>query len=249
MNKTLLLNCVALSLVSNITCAAHPEVKLSGKQYGVILGESRVIYPLNSKGVSISVNNPQDYPVLIQARVLNENKTGTAPFIVTPPLFRLDSTQQSSLRIVQTETNFPNDKESLQWLCVKGIPPKNDDLWAGSAGGASAEVGISLQIAIDNCIKMMLRPNGLKGNPSQFSGDIEWMVDRGKLTASNPTPYYMNLGKIKFGGKEVSPHFIPPKGKWTFDIPRGAGNQGSVAWQVINDQGGLGQEYSKKITF
>lgn len=51
-------------------------------------------------------------------------------FIITPPLFRLDALQSSRLRIVKTEGAFPIDRESLQWICVKAIPPKYEDKWA-----------------------------------------------------------------------------------------------------------------------
>ena len=244
------LSCVAFGVIGFAVNAANSDVTFSGKQYGVVLGESRVIYPLDSVGVVVSVNNPQEYPVLIQARVFDEDKSLTAPFVVTPPLFRLDAKQRSSLRVTQTGGTFPRDKESLQWLCVKGIPPKEGDLWVGdkeSKKNADYDVGVSLQIAIDNCIKMMLRPSELKGNPSQFAGELNWKVDGQKLIAENPTPFYMNLGKISFGGKNISPHFVPPKEKWTFELPKGLSGQNSVSWQVINDQGGMGPTYSKNV--
>ncbi|EJD5910125.1 MULTISPECIES: fimbria/pilus periplasmic chaperone [Enterobacteriaceae] len=250
--KLQILNCVALGLIAFTVNAAPSDVTVSGKQYGVILGGSRVIYPLDSNGVVVSVDNPQDYPVLIQTRVFDENKSEAAPFVVTPPLFRLDAKQRSSLRLTQTGGSFSRDKESLQWLCVKGIPPKEDDLWVGDKGkekSPGSGVGISLQIAIDNCIKIMVRPNELKGNPSQFAGDLVWKIDGQKLVAENLTPFYMNLGKVTFSGKEVLPHFVPPKSKWMFDLPKGTSGQGHVSWQIINDQGGLSQTYSKNVIF
>ncbi|NPE97657.1 Dr fimbrial biogenesis chaperone DraB, partial [Escherichia coli] len=69
----------------------------------------------------------QDYPMLVQSEVLSEDQKSPAPFVVTPPLFRLDGQQSSRLRIVRTGGEFPSDRESLQWICVKGIPPKEDD--------------------------------------------------------------------------------------------------------------------------
>ena len=244
--------CFALSFISAVVNASSSNMAISSKQYGVTLGGSRVIYPLDANGVMVSVNNPQEYPVLIQARVLNENKSGEGtPFVVTPPLFRLDSKQQSSLRITQTGGSYPHDKESLLWLCVKGIPPKDSDLWAEnheSKKSSVADVGVSLRIAIDNCIKFMVRPNELKGNPSQFAGELKWKIEGHKLIAENPTPFYMNLGKITFDGKDLQPHYIPPKDKWSFELPKVSSSKNGVTWQVINDQGGLGAEYNKDLT-
>ncbi|NJZ74395.1 fimbria/pilus periplasmic chaperone [Escherichia coli] len=243
---------VALGFITSTVSAAPSNISVSGKQYGVTLGESRVIYPLDSAGVMVSVNNPQEYPVLIQTRVLDEEKSAKAPFVVTPPLFRLDAKQRSSLRVTQTGGSFPHDKESLQWLCVKGIPPKDGDLWADgkkNEKNVDSSVGISLQIAIDNCIKLMVRPSELKGNPSQFAGELSWKVEGQKLIAENPTPFYMNLGKITFGGKDLPPHFVPPKAKWSFELPKGLSGQKDVSWQVINDQGGLSQTYSNNVIY
>ena len=151
--------CIALTLITFSINSFASDINISGEQYGVILGASRIVYPLDSVGTTIMVNNPQDYPVLIQSRVLDKDKSADAPFVITPPLFRLDAKQQSALRVVQTGGNFPRDKESLLWLCVKGIPPKSDDLWAKDNGQKSSEssVGVTLQIAIDNCIKLMVR--------------------------------------------------------------------------------------------
>lgn len=243
---------IAISLISSVANAASSNMKIFGKEYGINLDESRIIYPLDSAGVVISVNNPQEYPVLVQSKVLNENKSGAANFVVTPPLFRLDSKQRSSLRITQTGGSYPHDKESLQWLCVKGIPPKDDDLWMKdneNKKSIDSGVGISLQIAIDNCIKLMVRPNELKGDPSQFAGELTWKVEDQKLIAENSTPFYMNLGKVVFGGEEIPPHLIPPKAKWYFELPKGASRNKGVSWQVINDQGGLSRMYSKNVTF
>ncbi len=45
-----------------------------------------------------------------------------APFLITPPLFRLDAKQENVLRIIRTGGNLPADRESLFWLNIKSIP-------------------------------------------------------------------------------------------------------------------------------
>ena len=51
-----------------------------------------------------------------------------APFIITPPLYRLDKDQQNVERIVLAGA-LPQDKESLYWLNIKAIPaaPRKDN--------------------------------------------------------------------------------------------------------------------------
>ncbi|TQS58375.1 molecular chaperone, partial [Salmonella enterica subsp. enterica serovar Typhimurium] len=90
---------------------------------GVGTGATRVVYPSGSKHVTLSVNNTADHPFLVESVVLDESMQQEAPFIITPPLFRLDGGQRNTLRIMRTGGHFPADRESINWICVKPIPP------------------------------------------------------------------------------------------------------------------------------
>lgn len=41
------------------------------------------------------------------------------PFIITPPLFKLDPDKNNVLRIVNIEDTLPKDRESVYWINVK----------------------------------------------------------------------------------------------------------------------------------
>ncbi|WP_251268238.1 fimbria/pilus periplasmic chaperone, partial [Enterobacter hormaechei] len=56
-----------------------------------------------------------------------ENNKSRVPFIVTPPLFRLDPEQQNVLRIYYIGGTLPTDRESVFWLNVKSIAPTKQD--------------------------------------------------------------------------------------------------------------------------
>ncbi|EJD2112444.1 fimbria/pilus periplasmic chaperone [Salmonella enterica] len=89
---------------------------------GVLLGASRVIYPgNNSRGVTLTVSNQVSHPFLVKSMVLDESRQHGAPFIVTPPLFRLDGGQRNTLTITRTGGRFPADREALnaEW-CLYG---------------------------------------------------------------------------------------------------------------------------------
>jgi len=107
--------CLAASLLGSIQFAWA----------GVVVGGTRVIYDSAKKEATISVNNPEKTaPYLIQSWVENATATDTSkpPFLITPPLFRLDASQENVLRIVRTGGQLPDNRESLYWLNIKSIP-------------------------------------------------------------------------------------------------------------------------------
>ena len=70
---------------------------------GVIIGGTRVIFDGAKKEASINVNNPDSTPYLIQSWVdMPQDEANKAPFVITPPLYRLESGQQNVERIVLT---------------------------------------------------------------------------------------------------------------------------------------------------
>ena len=82
---------------------------------GVEIGGTRLVYDGNSKQASISVNNPDNRPFLIQSWV-NKSENGDdndETFITTPPLFRLEPHTQNSVRVVLSNNQLPQDKESV----------------------------------------------------------------------------------------------------------------------------------------
>lgn len=91
---------------------------------GVVVGGTRVIYDGNKKEASVAVNNPDTTPYLIQSWIDTQNKgsdAGKIPFIITPPLYRLEGGQKNVERIVLTGA-LPQNQESLYWLNIKAIP-------------------------------------------------------------------------------------------------------------------------------
>ncbi|HDG9776721.1 TPA: fimbria/pilus periplasmic chaperone [Raoultella planticola] len=230
--------------------AAEPSKKIdvATQSFAVKLGMKRVVYAPDSNGVALSVENPQDYPMLVKSQVFDEDRTTQASFVVTPPLFRLDGKQQSRLRIVRTGGVFAPQQETLKWLCVTGIPPKADDIWAqgGTPEKKPEKVSLNVQLSISTCIKLLIRPSFIKGESSERAGDITWIRNGNKLIANNPSPFYMSLTSLRVGGKAVNElEYIAPSGTHTFDLPKGAGDQ--VEWKVMNDYGGDSKAYTAPL--
>lgn len=203
---------------------------------GVSIGGTRVLFDGAKKEVSLNVNNPDANPYLIQSWVdtLDGSKQAV-PFVITPPLFRLDGQQKNMLRIVKTGT-VPDSQESMYWLSIKSIP---------STAGKSQEN--TLQIAVRTRIKLIYRPDSLKeSSPEQQTEKLIWARNGDKLSVKNPTAYYMNFGEIAIGGKKLGKvTWVAPNATATFTLPVNSG--GKLTWQVLNDFGSPGKIHAVQV--
>ncbi|EKM3981588.1 fimbria/pilus periplasmic chaperone [Salmonella enterica] len=235
--RAVCLACISYSALASAADAGNVGVRSSG----VTLGAARVIYPLNGNGVSLSVTNPQDIPVLVKSSVLDETMKKEAPFIITPPLFRLDGGQRNSLNITRTGGDYPADRESINWICVQGIPPEPDSVWGGDEkqGSDKKKVSTSVQLIIGSCIRMFVRPESLSGNPVSVADKVSWKVTGKTLTAVNPTPFYMSVSSLTFNGAKLkmARSYIPPFAEEKIALPSGAAAKGTLKWEVIGDYG------------
>jgi P pilus assembly chaperone PapD len=229
---------------------AKPKIDTQTQSFAVKLNATRVIYDPASNGSTITISNPQDYPILVQSKVVAEDKSKPAPFVVTPPLFRLDAQQQSRLRIVRTGGEVIQDRETLQWLCVSGIPPKNDDAWAKDKDGKSqapaTTTTLNVQVSVSNCIKLFMRPSSIKGQSSDVASSLVWASKAGQLNVNNPTPFYMNLNMVSVGDVKLTKvEYVPPFSSINLPLPKGA--SGEVQWKVVNDYGGESSLYKASL--
>lgn len=203
---------------------------------GINIGATRVIFNGNEKDESISISNNDSIPYLVQSWVQSISETGIkgdAPFMVTPPLFRLDGGKRNVLRIIRTGGNMPEDRESLYWLDVKSIPSTNPD-----------DKSNKLKIAIKAEFKLIYRPTALKKVPEKVTDQLKWSRNGNTLTVNNPTPYYMNFGDISIGGSKLkAPRYAPPFGTAQYKLPSGA--SGPITWSIINDFGGTGPTHKQ----
>lgn len=204
---------------------------------GITIGGTRVVYPENKKESSIGIANPDNLDYLVQSWVETEDKAREkAPFLITPPLFRLDAKQDNVLRIIRTGGNLPRDRESLFWLNIKSIP-----------SSARNENTNTLQIAIKTRIKLLYRPTSITGKPEDVTTQLSWHVQGNQLIVENPTPFYMNFQEIKLDGKKVyKTTYAAPKSETHFTTP-GNITAHSVSWKIINDYGGISQSYTAQI--
>ncbi len=211
-----------------MTTAAHA---------GVIIEGTRLIYQGDKKEASLGISNPDNLDYLVQSWVEStDHARDKTPFLITPPLFRLDGKQDNVLRVVRTGGNLPSDRESLYWLNIKTIP-----------SSAHEESSNTLQIAIKTRIKLIYRPAAIAGKPDEVADKLRWHKEGNSLVVSNPTPFYMNFQEVTLGGKKVNNvTWVAPDSDAHFAVPGGI-TGGSVSWKIINDYGAVSHAWSASL--
>lgn len=96
----------------------------------IVISGTRIVYPASSKDVIVNLDNRGNKPLLVQTW-LDDGRDGVdpqelkLPFVITPPVSRIDPQKGQSLRIKYMGSALPQDRESLFWFNVLEIPPKS----------------------------------------------------------------------------------------------------------------------------
>lgn len=201
----------------------------------IVTGGTRVIFDGSRQAASLSVENSDKVTNLVQSWISPAEGSALKKesMIITPPLFRLEAGKKASIRIVRSGMPVPEDRESLLWLNVKGIPATDDN----------AEGKNIMQIAINSKIKLIYRPAALKGQtPENSAQKIRWKSAGNGLQVNNPTPFYMNFSRVEINHHALSgQYFVAPFS--TLNIAEGnIPAHGKVTWSLINDYGVKGQD-------
>lgn len=211
----------------------------------VVIGGTRVVYPAQDKEVTLKFMNEGERAALVQVWLDDGDDqstpdTASAPFVVAPPVFRLDNGKQQTVRIMYTGAAPQADRETLYWLNMLEIPPK--------VGGSNANI---LQFAFRTRIKVFHRPANLPGEPVLAHQKVRWSLKSGAgglvLRADNPTPFHVNFANVGLwaGGKEQGSKgggMVAPFASAEFpmeDMAARPAGEVKGAITVINDFGAL----------
>ena len=213
----------------------------------VLIAGTRVVFPAQEGEVTVRLTNDNSQPALVEAWIDDGDANSTpdkanVPFLITPPLFRMEAQKDQSLRIISTPAHLPADRESLFWLNVLEIPPK-------PTGPQFAGKNI-LQFAIRSRLKFFYRPANLVGDANKAPEQVTWkVVADGQgyaLEAHNPTPFHITFVKLSLtvDGKSyiADTGMVDPLGTLRLKIKEltvlpAAGS--AVACDIVNDFGAL----------
>ncbi|WP_082745096.1 MULTISPECIES: fimbria/pilus periplasmic chaperone [Burkholderia] len=211
----------------------------------IVITGTRVVYPESSREVNVRLTNVEQSPVLVQAWIDDGNAGASpneikVPFVLMPPVFRVEPKKGQTLRVMYTGDDLPKDRESVYWLNVLEIPPKPTE---------AADQNL-LQLAFRTRIKLFFRPSALEdGNAAQAREQLTWKVvrnDKGVsvLRAENRSPYYISISQatVKSGDRSVrlDPGMVAPFGSREFvskqDISRLSAHA-EISYKLLNDYG------------
>ncbi|WP_371917599.1 molecular chaperone [Pseudomonas sp. Irchel 3H3] len=208
---------------------------------------TRVVYEADQKEISVKLNNNGTQPALTQSWIDTGSVESTptsskAPFLLSPPVARIDPAKGQTLRVMFTGAPLIQDKESVFWLNVLEIPPKPQ-----GAGDVN-----TLQMAFRSRIKLFYRPTGLVGTASEAMEQVQWQLvsaSNGQglaLQAFNPSAFHVSLIELDVVvGAQRAPSedgMIAPGETRQFLLPtlkaRPTG-PAQVEFSAINDYGAL----------
>ena len=187
----------------------------------VVLPNTRVIYAGNAQEKGIQFTNQDDAPSVMQVWVDSGNadstpETADAPFVVTPPVFRIEPKAGQTVRLVFTGKQLPQDRESVFYLNTLQIP---------SVGAAYANENQML-VMLRNRLKLFYRPAGLEhgaqGALEKLSFRLKSEGKALRITATNPTGYFISLtggqlvGSAQAGSFE--PDMLAPRSEASWDV-------------------------------
>ncbi len=204
---------------------------------GVVLGNTRVIYPSEAREVTLPLKNTEtSQTFLIQSAIESADGGNQLNFVVTPPLFVLKPGGENKVRVfLKSASPLPTDRESLFWMRIKAVP--------------SAErktEGNFVQFAVTNRIKLLYRPQGLGAPDEKTLKQITVRLRGDEVVMYNPSPFYMNISMFTTGSLKKESLTLAPNETLVMGSSKAAAKKAEVVF--INDFGGESEKITVPVT-
>jgi chaperone protein EcpD len=210
----------------------------------VVIAGTRVIYNASDSEVTLKLSNAGKSPALTQVWLDKGDPAADPakldlPFILTPPLARVDPDKSQTIRIAYTGEALPKDQETLLWFNMLEVPPKPSATQTGQN---------YVQLAFRSRLKFFFRPAGLPGKADDAPDQLKWHLGthggQPALVVSNPTPYHVTIVDAQLGAGQNAPKFdqgdmVSPGAQAVLPLSgTTAAAGGKVSFTTLNDYGG-----------
>ncbi len=164
----------------------------------------------------------------------NQPEKDAAPFIVLPPIVRIEPGKRQSWRLVFNGSRLPQDRESLFWFNLLDIPPEPKN----------GKTDNYLQLAIRSRIKLFYRPAGVAAGKIAAEKALSWaLAPTGNgLRVSNASARYITIDSITpLTDKNTLPAWSPRFPRWRSRLGRRALRTlpAKFSFTTINDYGAV----------
>lgn len=188
----------------------------------LLLSSSRLVYPVGARQVEMTITNDGQRLITAQAWVDADEiqarpEDTQAPFLVSPPVSKIQPGKSQTLRISYTGAPTTGDRETLYYLNILDIAPPPE-----KNAGANY-----MRMNVRSRFKVFYRPAGLAGDPVAAAKALVWTVSPldapAQLIIENPSPYFQSLINIRLlRGTEV-----------LLEIPAGLAKPFGSTWLAI----------------
>ncbi|MEQ4922325.1 fimbrial biogenesis chaperone [Proteus hauseri] len=210
----------------------------------VTMLKTRIVYASDSKFEVLKFMNNDDIPYIMQLWADKNNPNSTpdnadAPFVIQPPVFRIDPKTGRDARLIYTGEGLPQDRESIFYLNIAQIPPKdlNKDIKEGN----------SFTVIVHHRLKVFYRPTAIESSLNDIEKQISFSVDaNGKIKIKNDSPFFVSFSSFEATNQsgqkyEFKPMMVAPL---SVDTLVSEGNNvitllpNKISYKYLNDLGG-----------
>ncbi|WP_387464755.1 molecular chaperone [Photorhabdus sp. RM323S] len=199
-------------------------------------------------GVTLSMTNHTAQGYLVQGFVSPmdpdtgrfDTKTGQVPpFVVLPPLKRIEAGGKFLFRLRQLGKPLPQDRESAFVVSLRAIPGVAvPDISGAPASSHRSDRASQVQVALQMNIRLFYRPQGVPARDNAtVAKQVKFSRQGTQLRVENPTPYFLTFSVLKVGTQHADDHtrqtMVPPKGIQTYSFTTGI--QGPLIWRFPGD--------------
>lgn len=182
----------------------------------------------NQEIIEIKNNSTNDYFIQSWISHYDESNETELPFMITPPLFKIEKDENYSLKIFKTDEIEKKDRETLYRINIKRIPLLSN----------SDENKNLLHISMNSVYNLIYRPVSIERDAKDAYKRIEFLKNKNnEFIVNNPTPYFITLLNVNSEGVVLieKSKTIPPFKK--HNTKKTIKKDGLIKWKTIDQYG------------
>ncbi|WIV86800.1 fimbrial biogenesis chaperone [Proteus appendicitidis] len=210
-----------LSIFTLFPIYGHTSIEINKDKF--IFIESK-----NQEVIEIKNNTNSDYFIQSWISHYDESNNTDLPFMITPPLFKIEKDETYFLKIFKTEEIEKKEQETLYKINIKRIPSLSDQ----------DDNTNLLHISMNSIYNLIYRPISIEKNAADAYKKIEFLKNKNdEFIVNNPTPYFITLLKVNSDGVVFieKNKTIPPFKK--YNTKKIIKKQGLIKWKTIDQYG------------